>query len=400
MGGRRGGSEHVEHLTMDQGQILQMMLQYCKENMLFESMKAIEDETEIKLYDWDMKGSELQTILDEHEERRVAEICEATEVEEDPLKLIPDSPAVSNSTATFDKLHKANVITVKFNPHDENMMASGGAGAIIVLSDLEGTELKTLQTAGKGALLSLDFHPTDPKLLLSAFMDGSHALSDIESGEVVQQFKDHQKFVTRVAWSLCGTLFASCSHDRFVRVYSSDENGLWTASHTQGFTAIPESICFAEGFLVVSVRDDHRLHYIELQTGLVTFQNTSTIEGDTHVWCSVLDLTLTPCHKYVLMCTDQSKNVLMPFNGPSKHVRTFYGAVSDQLSTPRATWSPDGRNLYCTSQDHSVLVWDVSNQAVLNRLKGHTKNVRGIDHHHTRPLLASCGFDRKMMMWE
>jgi WD40 repeat protein len=151
----------------------------------------------------------------------------------------------------------------------------------------------------------------------------------------------------------------------------------------------------------------------------VTFQNTSTIEGDTHVWCSVLDLTLTPCHKYVLMCTDQSKNVLMPFNGPSKHVRTFYGAVSDQvclscillirvvrvtggeqLSTPRATWSPDGRNLYCTSQDHSVLVWDVSNQAVLNRLKGHTKNVRGIDHHHTRPLLASCGFDRKMMMWE
>jgi hypothetical protein len=46
--GRRG-SEHVEHLTMDQGQILQMMLQYCKENMLFESMKAIEDETSVHL---------------------------------------------------------------------------------------------------------------------------------------------------------------------------------------------------------------------------------------------------------------------------------------------------------------------------------------------------------------
>ena len=65
----------------------------------------------------------------------------------------------------------------------------------------------------------------------------------------------------------------------------------------------------------------------------VSFQNMSTVEGDTHVWCSVLDVTLDPSHKYVLLCTDQSKNVLMPFNGPSKHVRSFYGAVNDQVLT-------------------------------------------------------------------
>jgi len=386
---------------MDQMQVLQLMMQYCKENMLFESMKALEDETSIKLCEYQMKGSELQTLLDEHEERRVAEICEGVEEEDDDLKQLPDSTAISSSALKIDKLHKANVIAVKFNPHDENMMASGGGSAVIVLSDLEGNEIKTMTTGGsRGALMSLDFHPQAPNLLLSSFMDGSHALSDIETGDVVQQFKDHQKFVTKVAWSLCGTLFASCSHDRSVHIYSADEHGHWTISHTHKFEAIPESICFAESFLVVSVRDDHRLHYIELATSQVIYQNTSTVEGDTHVWCSVLDLTLDPSRKYVLACTDQSKNVLMPFNGPSKHVRSFYGAVNDQLSTPRASWSPDGRHLYCTSQDHTVLVWDVSNQAMLNRLKGHTKNVRGIDHHRTKPLLASCGFDKAIVMWE
>jgi hypothetical protein len=169
-------------------------------------------------------------------------------------------------------------------------------------------------------------------------MDGSHALSDIESGEVVQQFKDHQKCAANLVvtsftsvvvtgYHPQGSLSLLCSlritkaaasewrvfpagsspeshghsvepYSRLARTTDSFECtarmktvrthaqgaastrwmwtesalhvGLWTASHTQGFTAIPESICFAEGFLVVSVRDDHRLHYIELQTGLVT----------------------------------------------------------------------------------------------------------------------------------
>ena len=38
-----------KRVIMDQSQILQLMMQYCKENMLFESMKALEDETSVSL---------------------------------------------------------------------------------------------------------------------------------------------------------------------------------------------------------------------------------------------------------------------------------------------------------------------------------------------------------------
>jgi len=379
--------------------VMQMIMQYMKENMLFEALSALEDETGLKQYAAGLRGSELQTILDEHEERRVAEICEQTEEEVDPLSELPDEPVVTTERANFDKLHANNVVTVKFNPHDPNMFASGGATSQIVLSTLEGEVTKTLESAGSGALLYVDFHPTDPRLLLNSWMDGSHAINNIEDGSVVQGFKDHTKFLTKAIWSPCGQLFATCSHDYSVKLYRVDEEGHWALSGQHVFNAVVESICFGPGALAVAVREDYRIHYIDLETNLVSFQSTSNIAGDTHVWCSVLDISLSPCSNFLLCCTDKSKNIVMPFKGPSKHVRSLYGAVNGELSTPRAAWSPQGRHIYCCSQDYSIVIWDVSNQSVLDRLKGHTKTVRAIDHHPTKPLLASCGFDKTVKMW-
>eukprot|EP00656_Telonema_subtile_P054634 TRINITY_DN8213_c0_g1_i5.p1 TRINITY_DN8213_c0_g1~~TRINITY_DN8213_c0_g1_i5.p1 ORF type:complete len:306 (-),score=51.04 TRINITY_DN8213_c0_g1_i5:175-1092(-) len=291
-------------------------------------------------------------------------------------------------------------VTVDDQSVDGNMLASGGAGAKIVLSDLEGNATKTIETAGQGALLSLDFHPQDTNLLLSSYMDGSHAISNITDGSVVQQFKEHTKFCTKVAWSPCGQLFASCSHDRSIKIYRREDSGEWKVSSTHGFNAVSESMCFGPGALVVAVREDHRLHYIDLETGVVSFQSTCTIEGDSHVWCSVLDLALSPCSKYLLCCTDKSRHIVMPFQGPSKHVRSLYGAINDELSTPRAIWSPEGRHVYSTSMDYSIVMWDVSNQSVLDRLQGHTKTVRCVHHHPTKSLLASGGFDKTVKLWE
>jgi len=316
------------------------------------------------------------------------------------LSDLPTEAVVSSQRANWDSLHQNNVVSVKFNPHDPSMLASGGATSQIVLSDIEGNVTKTLESAGSGALLYLDFHPTNPKLLLNSWMDGTHAINDIEDGSVVQRFKDHKKFLTKAIWSPCGKMFATCSHDYSVKLYKPNEEGQWAVYQQHDFAAVVESICFGPGALVVAVREDHRLHYIDLETNQVSYQSTSNIVGDTHVWCSVLDVSLSPCSNYVLCCTDKSKNIVMPFKGPSKHVRSLYGAVNGELSTPRAIWSPQGRNIYCCSQDYSIVIWDVSNQSVINKLKGHTKTVRAIDHHPTQPLLASCGFDKSVRLWE
>eukprot|EP00658_Telonema_sp_P-2_P024288 TRINITY_DN19756_c0_g3_i23.p1 TRINITY_DN19756_c0_g3~~TRINITY_DN19756_c0_g3_i23.p1 ORF type:complete len:304 (-),score=113.84 TRINITY_DN19756_c0_g3_i23:59-970(-) len=275
---------------MDQGRVLQLMMQYLKENMLTETLYSLQDETGFKLVPG-AKGSELQTILDDHEEQQTMMLA-AGDGDEDPLAGVPDEPVVTKEAAHFAEMHPANVVALKFNPHDGNMLASGGANAKILLSDLEGNVSKELETPGRGALLSLDFHPKDPSLLLSSFMDGSHTISNIHDGSVVQHFQHHKKFNTKVQWSPCGNLFATCSHDHTVKIYRQAEQDGWQVASTHEFSSVAESMCFGPGALVVAVREDYRVHYIDLETGEVGTQSLNNLEGDTHVWCSVLDLSL------------------------------------------------------------------------------------------------------------
>jgi len=113
------------------------------------------------------------------------------------------------------------------------IVASGGADKRIALIDGNtGDIMQWIDAAHSGAVLSLDFHPTQPyilnriissyasRLLLSSSMDRSHKIFDIESGEAVQVFHDHAKYVTRVRWHSSGDMFASSSYDHTVCIYT------------------------------------------------------------------------------------------------------------------------------------------------------------------------------------
>ncbi len=57
--------------------------------------------------------------------------------------------------------------------------------------------------------------------------------------------------------------------------------------------------------------------------------------------------------------------------------------------------------MYATSQDDSVIVWDLLTQHVKSKLKGHTNRVRDLDFYpkDTQRRLVSVGFDKAIRIW-
>jgi WD40 repeat protein len=121
--------------------------------------------------------------------------------------------------------------------------------------------------------------------------------------------------------------------------------------------------------------------------------------------------------QFLLVATDKSRIIM--FAASSGHqLRNFYGAVNDlyddalfnfcqlkllirghRYTQCRVAWSPNNAYVYCTSQDHTVCVWEVATQRLVHRLKGHTKTLRDIDVVPSSGALVSGSFDRSLRFW-
>jgi len=98
--------------------------------------------------------------------------------------------------------------------------------------------------------------------------------------------------------------------------------------------------------LIVAVRDDNYLHYIDLATFSVKKVNVNAI-GDDYVSFNILDLSLSPGDgKYLLAVTDKCRLIMFKTGTPYQ-ARNFYGTENDELSQIRCVWDPTSRFVYC-----------------------------------------------------
>lgn len=72
--------------------------------------------------------------------------------------------------------------------------------------------------------------------------------------------------------------------------------------------------------------------------------------------------------------TDKSRLVLFE-TCTVVQARNFYGGINDQYSTAKAVFSRLGDFVYCTSQDNTVVAWNVTTQKVAAQIAGHKKTV-------------------------
>lgn len=398
---------------MDEEKIHMLVQQWLKEKGYDNALGALQKESGIVSGDAEV-GGQLLSVLYEHAEMKASLLESAPEdllqgekraAEEELIKLPLEVPVPTEHGHVFSHIHAGNIIACQFNCTGGHFATGSSDTSVKILCVQQKKVLRTINTHG-APVLSVSFHPSKPHLLLSTAMDGTTALShaDKTPPEVLQTWKDHQKYVTRAVWARDGSAFATCSHDKSAVVYRLAEGGTedepkFEKKQMLQFTSIPEAMEFLDDSmtLVVSVRGDNYLHYIDIDTGDVNKANLNAL-GDDHVSFTVLDLSLSPNGKWLLASTDKSRLLLYTV-GTTMQLRYYYGAVNDDLCQTRACWHPSGAYIYVTSQDHKVYCWHVASQKLVSRLVGHAAAVRDIAMSGDGKTLVSCAFDKTVRFW-
>ena len=119
---------------------------------------------------------------------------------------------------------------------------------------------------------------------------------------------------------------------------------------------------------------------------------------DDHVSFTVLHMSSNADGSLLLAVTDKQK-LLIFVMGETKIIRTFFGASNDEYSNPRCYWSFDETYVYCTSQDHCIVSWEVSTQRIVNKLVGHKGIIRDMKYDIANNMMISGGFDKSVRIW-
>lgn len=51
------------------------------------------------------------------------------------------------------------------------------------------------------------------------------------------------------------------------------------------------------------------------------------------------------------------------------------------------------------SEDSNIFLWDVSSKEILQKLRGHTNTVLGVDTHPIEQAIVSCSLDHTIRIW-
>jgi len=259
-------------------------------------------------------------------------------------------------------------------------------------------------------VLKVEFSPDGSKLL-ACCMDGSHSLIHKENSgtlfSIAQSFSDHSKYVVDCKWSADGSIFATASHDKSVGIYRIKSDGVAELVNKVFFVNSVEAIEFTASYtagdleseLVVSLRDNVSLVYINCTSQHQRKVSINDADWDSHVSFTIMHMQISPDGKFLLASTDKSRIIVYGV-GSNRQLRNFYGHVADEYSNPRAAWHPSGKYVFGNSQlNHEICVWCVASQNMIMKLSGHTKLVRDVFHHPEKNLLLSASYDGSIKIW-
>jgi WD40 repeat protein len=274
-------------------------------------------------------------------------------------------------------------------------------------------------------VLSIDFHPRLPHLMLTTSMDGTAVIVDTQADDdnaVVQRFKDHQRYVVRGVFSPGpGRFFATASYDRTLCIYKDntsseddDDKASYDLVAKRGpYVGNVETLVFSPDgtTLIAGIQNDHCLHVIHLDDSDLTQRANDTkinlnANGDDWVSFSPTWLSFHPTGGLLMVSTDHASGRLIlldPFHG-GKQIQNYHVAPASDttFTTRRHAFHPSGRYFYVIGGDthHTVKVVETKTGHLEATLDGgHDKMIKSMVYDPWVCGLWTAGFDHTLALW-
>lgn len=229
----------------------------------------------------------------------------------------------------------------------------------------------------------------DGKKVISASLDYTAKVWDINTGKNLLTFTDHIDSVTAVALTPDGEKVISGSDDNTVNVWdiNTGENLLtFTTSHSDCLRAIAVT---SDGGKVISGSDDNTVNIWNINTG----QHLLTFAGHSG---PVTAIVLTPDGKKVISGS-YDKTIQIWDIATGRHLLTLVGH-SDWLKALAVT--PDGKKIISGSYDATVKVWDIITGKNLLTFDGHSDWLRAVAVSPDGKKVISGSYDTTVQVWD
>ena len=244
-----------------------------------------------------------------------------------------------------------------------------------------------VQTGHTEGISSVAFSP-DGKTLVSASLDRTIKLWDVQTRQELKTFSGHTSRVFTVVFSPDGKTLASGSADQTIKLWDVQTGQeLKTLS---GHTSSIESVEFSpDGKTLASGSWDNTIELWDIQTG----KELKTFTGHT---LAIQSVTFSPDGKMIASASaDQTIKLWDLVSG--HEIRTLSG---HNLNVESVKFSPNSKTLVSASLDKTIKLWDVQTGQEIKTLSGHTDQVFTVVFSPDGKTLASGSADQTIKLWD
>jgi COMPASS component SWD3 len=305
---------------------------------------------------------------------------------------------ITRYTETSEKISLGNKLTcidtVEYDKNIYILVGSTDKSIVILLKESKEVLGRIYQ---KSPILSVAINP-NVMVAVSTSMDGTGILFNLNNPQVLQTLTGHTKYVHKALFSDNGEFLITCSFDKTVQFYKLNDCSQYEFLTKTSFSGIVEAACFVKTTLILGVRGDHQLHYVELDPWEHLKYNMNQ-NGDHWISFTPLDLAVSPCGKYVAVYTDSKAGRIIVYRAKSSFiVANFWDFFVDEFTKPSIVWHPNQPILVC-SDKNDICILSLNETSKVQRLKGHSDAVRGLSFDQ-KGNLYSCSFDGQIRIWE
>ena len=283
------------------------------------------------------------------------------------------------------KGHKDLVRNVRFSPNGQTIASASHDGKVILWS----RDIRNLVTVFKGHtkyVTSVSIS-SDGQTLASGSADNTIRLWR-QDGQLLRTMTDHTKQISQVLFSPNGQMFASASWDGTIKLWSREGNLLKTLPRQTNwvnrinFSPDGQTLASAnaDGAILLWTHDGQFLKMLEKNSG------------------STVDLSFSPNGEKVAS-VDEDGRIVHLWNLKGGNPISF--SSSDSRDNNRVTFSPDGR-MIATSTGNTIKLWTWNgspSNTPSKELLGHQTTVSSLEFSADSQLLLSSSQDGTILLW-